>query len=245
MQSYFSDFPCWCMLDVNMCHTIEGPIRRTREGGSEWEPIKILLEGDGNSYKMNTASNTRLRLTTQVGQAHVATGVPLDLGTNTHNLPTRERNGTPNLESIHQHRSDRWAPPVRPVPAGETGQLSLSGSTLVRPVRRTGQTGHSLKAPKAPNRPTDLQTNPNSKSCNTGQQRTHPDVHPSKNPPRVAPVRPVKSTGQTGVAWAARDEQHPRVNSPKSKPRSPESLHGLEQDFGDIRNTSWGVHRQV
>jgi hypothetical protein len=43
----------------------EGPIRRTREGGSEWEPIKILLEGDGNSYKMNTASNTRLRLTTK------------------------------------------------------------------------------------------------------------------------------------------------------------------------------------
>jgi hypothetical protein len=54
-----------------------------RGGGSEWEPIKILLDGDGNSYKMNTASNTRLRLTTQVGQAHVATGVPLDLGTNT------------------------------------------------------------------------------------------------------------------------------------------------------------------
>jgi hypothetical protein len=25
---------------------LEGPIRRTREGGSEWEPIKILLEGD-------------------------------------------------------------------------------------------------------------------------------------------------------------------------------------------------------
>jgi hypothetical protein len=54
-------------------------------------PIKILLEGDGNSYKMNTASNTRLRITTQVGQAHIATGVPLDLGTNTHTLPTRER----------------------------------------------------------------------------------------------------------------------------------------------------------
>jgi hypothetical protein len=66
----------------------EGPIRRTREGGSEWEPIKILLEGDGNSNKMNTASNTRLRLTTQVGQAHIATGVPLDLGTNTHTLST-------------------------------------------------------------------------------------------------------------------------------------------------------------
>jgi hypothetical protein len=52
-----------------------------QRGGSEREPIKILLEGDGNSNKMNKASNTRLRLTTQVGQAHVATGVPLDLGT--------------------------------------------------------------------------------------------------------------------------------------------------------------------
>jgi tRNA uridine 5-carbamoylmethylation protein Kti12 len=30
------------------------------ERGSEWKPIKILLEGDGNTNKMNTASNTRL-----------------------------------------------------------------------------------------------------------------------------------------------------------------------------------------
>jgi hypothetical protein len=29
--------------------------------GSEWEPIKILLEGDEDSNKTNTASNTRLR----------------------------------------------------------------------------------------------------------------------------------------------------------------------------------------
>jgi hypothetical protein len=43
--------------------------------GNEWEPIKILLEGDGGSNKMNTASNTRLRLTTQVGQVHVVTEV--------------------------------------------------------------------------------------------------------------------------------------------------------------------------
>jgi hypothetical protein len=28
--------------------------------GSEWEAIKILLEGDRNSNKVNTASNTRL-----------------------------------------------------------------------------------------------------------------------------------------------------------------------------------------
>jgi hypothetical protein len=86
-------------------------VRRTdtanQRGGSEWEPIKIHLEGDGNSYKMNTASNTRLRLTTKVGQAQVATGVPLDLGTNTHTLPTRERSGTPNLEPSDPHQSDR------------------------------------------------------------------------------------------------------------------------------------------
>jgi hypothetical protein len=30
--------------------------------GGEWEPIKILLEGDKGSDKMNTTSNTRLRL---------------------------------------------------------------------------------------------------------------------------------------------------------------------------------------
>jgi hypothetical protein len=68
------------------------------------------------------------------------------------------------------------------------------------------------------------------------QAKTHQGLHRSDR--SRAPVRPVKSTGQTGVAWAARDEQHPRVNSPKSKHRSPESLHGLEQDFGDNRNTS-------
>jgi hypothetical protein len=76
-------------------------------GGSEWEPIKILLDGDRNSNKMDAASNTLIQHTTQVGQAHVATGVPLDLGTNTHSLPTRARSGTPNLESTDPHRSDR------------------------------------------------------------------------------------------------------------------------------------------
>jgi hypothetical protein len=82
----------------NSLREVEGPIRRTREGGSEWEPIEILLEGDGNSNKMNTASNTRLRLTTQVGQAHVATGVPLDLGTNTQpSDPRTQRNTKPRV----------------------------------------------------------------------------------------------------------------------------------------------------
>jgi hypothetical protein len=85
----------------------EGPIRQTREGGNEWEPIKILLEGDRNSNKMNTASNTRLRLTTKVGQAHVATGVPLDIGTNTPPSDPRNAAEKPSLESTDPHRSDR------------------------------------------------------------------------------------------------------------------------------------------
>jgi hypothetical protein len=186
---------------------------------------------------MNTASNTRLRLTNQIGQAHVATGVSLDLGTNKHPFdPRTQRNTKPRVH---------WPTPVRPVPAGETGQLSLSGSTPVRLVGHTGQTGHSLKAPKHQTGQPTFKLTQTRNSCNTGQQQTHPDVHPSKNPPRVAPVRPVESTGQTCVAWAARDEQHPRVNSPKSKPRFLESLDGLDQDFGDIRNTSWGVHSQI
>jgi hypothetical protein len=35
---------------------------RTREGGSEWEPTKILLEEDENSNKTNMASKSHLRL---------------------------------------------------------------------------------------------------------------------------------------------------------------------------------------
>jgi hypothetical protein len=110
---------------------VEGPIRRTREGGSEWEPIKILLEGDEDSDKSNTASNTSLRLTTQVGQAHVATGVPLDLGTNKQPYePKHTKTHSGNLHGLLPvlHRSDRWPTPVGPV-------------TPVRPVDSAGQAG--------------------------------------------------------------------------------------------------------
>jgi hypothetical protein len=83
-----------------------------QRGGSEWELIKILLEKDEGSNKTNTASNTRLRLTTQIGQVHVATGVLLNLGTNLQ--PHRPKN-------IEEHQPRVHLPtPVRPVPAGET-----------------------------------------------------------------------------------------------------------------------------
>jgi hypothetical protein len=80
--------------------------------------------------------------------------------------------------------------PVRPVPAGETEQLSLSGSTPVRPVRHTGQTNRSLKAPKAPNRPTDHQTDPNSK-----QQQHKTTVNTPRRSPEQKPTK--GCTGQT------------------------------------------------
>jgi hypothetical protein len=74
-------------------------------------------------------------------------------------------------------------------------------------------------------------------------------------PPNPTPDLPNRSTDLRktleivgtphGESIARRDEQHPWVNSPKSNFRSPESLHGFVQDFGDSRNTSWGVHSQV
>jgi hypothetical protein len=100
-------------------------------GGSEWEPIKILLERDGNSNKTNTASNTRLQLTTQVGQVHAATRVLLNLGTNTQ--PSEPKHTIMHSGNLHGllpvlHRSDRWPAHVRPV-------------TPVGPVDRAGQAG--------------------------------------------------------------------------------------------------------
>jgi hypothetical protein len=63
---------------------------------------------------MNTTSNTRLRFTTQVGQAHAATGVLLDLGTNSQ--PHKPKNAAEHKtrasliytgQSGEHHQSDR------------------------------------------------------------------------------------------------------------------------------------------
>jgi hypothetical protein len=57
-----------------------------QRGGSEWESIKILPEGDLNSNEMNslgrTPKITRSALLPSVCQNHIATGVLLVLGTN-------------------------------------------------------------------------------------------------------------------------------------------------------------------
>ena len=157
------------------------------------------------------------------------------------------------------HRSDRWPAPVRPV-------------TPVRPVDRAGQAGgyssrtanvpgslsessrpwnknHHETQPVRKKNPSQslakqLQTCQELNSRITGQNHTDKAVPRDKSHQGLAPVRPVKSTGQTGRAWAARAEQRPRVNSSKSNSRSPDSLHGFAQDFGDSRNTSWVLHSQ-
>jgi hypothetical protein len=69
------------------------------ERGSEWEPIKILLEGEEGSNKTKTAFNTCLRLTTQIGQVHVDTGVLLNLGTNLQ--PHRPENAVEHQTRVH------------------------------------------------------------------------------------------------------------------------------------------------
>jgi hypothetical protein len=56
---------------------IEGLIRRP-EGGSEWEPIKILLLKKNSAY----TPNSQLRIPTRVCQGHVVTMDLPTLGTN-------------------------------------------------------------------------------------------------------------------------------------------------------------------
>jgi hypothetical protein len=93
---------------------IEGSMRRNKEGGVNGSD-KILLGGDGDSNKMNTASNTRLRLTTQVSQAHAATGVLLDLGINSQ--PHRPENAAEHktrasltyIGQVGEHHRSDWS----------------------------------------------------------------------------------------------------------------------------------------
>jgi hypothetical protein len=196
--------------EVGRC-PCEGPIRRTREGGSEWELIKILLEGDGDSYKTNTASNTRLRLTTQVGQVHTATEVLLDLGT--HKQPSEPKHTNTHSRNLHGlmpvlHRSDRWPAPVRPVtpvrPVNKAGQASgyssrttsvpESLSDFSRPWNKdTPETQPARKENPTQNLTKQLQIDQELTNSTKTQRHMSQAVHPRKIPQ-------VTCTGQTGVA---------------------------------------------
>jgi hypothetical protein len=170
--------------------------------------------------------------------------VLLILGTNKQlSQPKHTNSHSGNLHGLLPvlHRSDRWPAPVRLV-------------TPVRPVDRAGQAGgcssrttnvpESLSdfsrswnkdtpkiQPARKKNPTQnlakqLQTDQELTSNNTTQRHTSQATHPRQIPQEA-------HTGQTGQAWAARGEQHPRVNSSKTNSRSPDSLHDFKQDFGD------------
>jgi hypothetical protein len=166
-----------------------------QRGGSKLEPIKILLEGDGDSNKMNTASNTRLWLATQVSQAHSATRVLLDLGTNS--LPHRPENVAEHKtrasltytgQAGEHHRSDRSLL----VKTGDFHRTALHRSsrcnTPVRPVsaRKPQNTKQAYQAPNWPKLETAATQN-NSEHTQTFTQ--------AKTQQGLAPVRPVRGTG--------------------------------------------------
>jgi hypothetical protein len=116
--------------------------------------------------------------------------------------------------------------------SSRTTSVPESLSDFSRPWNKTTpKTQPTLKENPTQNLTKQLETDQELTSSTKTQRHTSQAVHQRQIPQ-------VTHTGQTGVALAARDEHHPRVNSSKSKPRSPESLHGLEQDFGDDMNTS-------
>jgi hypothetical protein len=145
------------------------------------------------------------------------------------------------------HRSDRWTKPVRPVATAAAQQMFQRASvTSLGPGTKT-PSKHNL-----PGRRTPHKANQNtSKTAKNWPAPTQPkdtriqQLTQGRSHKELTPVWPVKSTGQTGLTWAARDEQNPRVNSSKSNSRYPDLLHRSEQDFGDSRNTSWVLQSQV
>jgi hypothetical protein len=135
-----------------------------REGGSEWESIKILLEGDRGSNKMSTTSNTCLRL-----------NYPSWSRPRSHWSATDPRNRQTTFRAkTHQHTQQKLtrlaacATPVRPMPCtGQTGDTGQTGGqsrsdrcpapvrpvTPVRLVDRAGQAGgysrHTTNIPES------------------------------------------------------------------------------------------------
>jgi hypothetical protein len=88
--------------------------------------------------------------------------------------------------------------------------------TSLGPGTKTTSKGKPLTKPNktTPNKPRTDQ-------LDHGTNHTDKAVPRDKSHQGLALVRLVKSTSQTGHAWAARDEQRSRVNSLKSNSRLP------------------------
>jgi hypothetical protein len=137
---------------------------------------------------MNMTSNTRLRLTTQVGQAHAATEVLLDLGTNKQPLEPKHTNThSGNLHGLLPvlHWSDRWPTPVRPVATAAAQQAFQRASMPSLGPRTKTPRIHNLHGRKKP------YTKPNKTSPNrsrTDQQHQDPKTHESSGSPEANPT---------------------------------------------------------
>jgi hypothetical protein len=182
--------------------------------------------------------------------------VLLILGTN--KQPSEPKHTNTHSKNLHSllpvlHRSDRWpvlvrsVTPVRPVDrAGQVGGYSSRTTNVPESLtdfsrywnKNTPKTQPARKKNPSQNLAKQFQTDQELTSNNTTQRHTGQANHLRQIPQKA-------HTGQTGHAWATQDEQHPRVNSSKTNSRSPDSLHGSKQDFGDSRNTSWALHCQV
>jgi hypothetical protein len=152
---------------------------------------------------MNTASNTHLRLTTQVGQAHAATEELLDLGTN--KQPSGPKHTDTHNGNLHGllpvlHRSDRWPVPVRPVATTAAQQVFQRASvTSLGPGTKTPQNttcteGKPYTKPSktTPNRP---RTDQQQQDPKTQESSSAPEANPTsvlnRSDRSRAPVRPV------------------------------------------------------
>jgi hypothetical protein len=118
-----------------------------QRGGSEWEPIKILLQGDRDSNKMNSTSNTRLQL-----------NYPSWSRPHSHWSATDPRNQLTTFRA-KTHKHAHWklaqlaacATPVKPMAyagqTGDTGQTSgksRSGRWLQQPHNKSSREPHRL-----------------------------------------------------------------------------------------------------
>jgi hypothetical protein len=123
-------------LGRRRCRSVKDRYGELERGGSEWEPIKILLKGDRGSNKMNTTSNTHLRLN------YLSWSRP-----RSHWSATDPRNQQTTFRAkTHKHAHQKLArlaacaTPVRPMAcAGQTGD--------------TGQTGGQSRSGRWPQQP--------------------------------------------------------------------------------------------
>jgi hypothetical protein len=154
----------------------------------------------------------RLRLTTQVGQAHVATGVPLDLGTN--KQPSEPKHTNTHRGNLHgllpvPHRSDRWSAPVRlvtpvrPVDSASQAGVYSSRTTSVpeclsdfsRPWNKTTPKTQPARREKPYTRPN--KTPPN--RPRTDQQHQDPKTHESSSSPEANPTKDLHRSDRSGA----------------------------------------------